>query len=185
MTSTSASLLERLRRPDDAVAWSRFVRLYTPLLYHWARRTGLREADAADLVQDVFAVLVEELPGFVYDPGRSFRGWLRTILIRRWSELQRRRRPASLGATADDLPGPQAPELPGEAEERRHLLQRALALVKDEFKPATWQAFWQHLVHDRPAAAVAAELGVTVNVVYIARSRVLKRLHQELAGLLD
>src|SRR5215471_17178576 len=94
MASTPVSLLERLRRPDDVAAWSRFVRLYAPLLFDWARGTGLQEADAADLVQDVFGVLVEQMPHFQYRPGGSFRAWLRTVLLNRWRELQRKRRVA-------------------------------------------------------------------------------------------
>ncbi len=185
MTATPISLLERLRLPHDAEAWSRFVRLYTPLLYEWARGTGLQEADAADLLQDVFAVLVRELPAFKYQPGGSFRGWLRTVLLNRWRELQRRCRPVPLGqghvaALAADEPLP-----PGEAEEQQHLVRSALGLLQNEFEPATWQAFRETMLRGRPVAGVATELGVTPNAVYIARSRVLKRLRQELAGLLD
>ena len=73
MDTTSVSLLERLRQPADQQAWERFVRLYTPLLYHWARRLGLSSEDAADLVQDVLARLVAQLPQFTYDPGKRFR----------------------------------------------------------------------------------------------------------------
>src|SRR5687768_5078078 len=80
MNETSASLLERLRRPADAEAWSRFVELYTPVLFAWARGVGLQDADAADLVQDVLAGLLRSLPTFQYDPGKSFRAWLRTVL---------------------------------------------------------------------------------------------------------
>jgi RNA polymerase sigma-70 factor (ECF subfamily) len=69
MHTTSATLLERLRQPADQEAWARFVRLYTPLPYYWARRVGLQEQDAADLVQEVFAVLFQKLPEFTYDRG--------------------------------------------------------------------------------------------------------------------
>ena len=79
MHTTPGSLLEQLRRPGEQAAWERFVQLYTPLLCHWARRFGLQGSDAADLVQDVFAVLVEKIPEFQYDPAQRFRGWLWTI----------------------------------------------------------------------------------------------------------
>jgi RNA polymerase sigma-70 factor (ECF subfamily) len=72
-----------------------------------------------------------------------------------------------------------------EAEYRRHLAQRALELMKVEFPPAMWPACWEHVVHGRPAAEVAAELGIAVGTVYVAKSRVLARLRQELDGLLD
>src|SRR5579871_6272699 len=91
MHDTPASLLERLRGPADQAAWVRFTHLYTPLLYHWAKRLGLRPDDATDLVQDVLTALVRELPRFEYDRGGSFRGWLRVVTINRWRNNHRRR----------------------------------------------------------------------------------------------
>src|SRR5438874_593008 len=91
--STSVSLLDRLKRRDDTAAWDRFVALYTPLLYHWLRRAGLQEHDAADLVQDVFAKLVVLLPNFSYNPSQSFHAWLRTVVMNCRRDLQRRRTP--------------------------------------------------------------------------------------------
>jgi RNA polymerase sigma-70 factor (ECF subfamily) len=182
---TPASLLERLRQPD-AAAWSRFVRLYTPLLYAWACRLRLQPADAADLLQEVFTLLVKELPQFHYQTNGSFRGWLRTVLLNAWRARQRRRRPAPLGPEhLERFPDPAAPELLSEAEERRLLLERALALLKDEFGPATWRVFCAYALDGRPAAEVAAEAGTSANAVYIVKSRVLERLRRELRGLLD
>jgi RNA polymerase sigma-70 factor (ECF subfamily) len=187
MEKTSATLLERLRTAADLPAWERFVELYTPLLLAWARRLGAGAADAEDLVQDVFAQLLRTLPGFTYDPKQRFRGWLRTVLHNRWATL-RRARSAVLPAGAVELPEPAAPDgttAEEEVEERRQLVARALRLLRRDFQPGTWQAFWQFVVCDRPAAAVAAELGVSVDAVYTAKSRVLRRLRQELAGLVD
>src|SRR6476660_6396301 len=90
-TSTPATLLERLRQGNDPQAWSRFVELYTPLLLSWAYRLGLPRQEASDLVQDVFAHLVNKLPGFVYDRQRNFRGWLKTVSHNLWRTSQRRR----------------------------------------------------------------------------------------------
>jgi len=86
MHTTPPSLLEQVRRSDDIQAWRRFVDLYTPLLFHWARRVGLREPDAADLVQDIFVLLVKKLPDFQYDRNKGFRAWLRTVALKgcRW-----------------------------------------------------------------------------------------------------
>jgi RNA polymerase sigma-70 factor (ECF subfamily) len=185
MPSTPLSLLERLRRPQDGAAWSQFVRLYTPLLFRWARGAGLSEADAADLLQDVFTTLLREMPRFVYQPGKSFRAWMRTLLLNRWRTLQRRRSPRLLPSEElDGIPGPD-PDLPDEAEERRELVRRALALIQRDFEPATWQAFRQAVLLGRRPAEVAAELGLTVNAVYLARSRVLRRLREELDGLIE
>jgi RNA polymerase sigma-70 factor (ECF subfamily) len=188
MHTTSISLLERLRRPGEADAWARLVELYTPLLFYWACRTGIREQDAADLVQEVFAVLVQKLPEFMYDRHKSFRGWLRTILFNKWRDQRRRLEAArfqSNDLVLDNLADPEGPEMFWEAEYRQQLVGRALELMQAEFQPTTWKACWETVVSDRPAADVADELGLSVDAVYAAKSRVLRRLRQELAGLWD
>jgi RNA polymerase sigma-70 factor (ECF subfamily) len=188
MEQTSASLLERLRQPGEQEAWTRFVRLYTPFLYQWARRLELKEQDAADLVQEVFLVLVQKLPEFSYDRHKSFRGWLRTVMLNKWRDHQRRHAPVPVPQGEmflSELVGPDEIADFQEAEYRQHLVGRALRLMQVEFQPATWQACWEHVVSGRPAAEVAAELGISVDSVYAAKSRVLRRLRQELQGLLD
>lgn len=182
MHTTPVSLLERVRQPGEQAAWARLVEMYTPLLLYWARRRGLQESDAADLVQDVFALLVHKLPEFVYDRQKSFRNWLRTVLYTKDRDRIRRaaHRPASIGPTTE----PSAPgdaEAAWEAEYRELLVARALELMQDEFQPATWKACWEVVVSGRPAA----ELGLTVGAVYAAKSRVLRRLRRELDGLLE
>ena len=186
----SIATMERKRSTSNAAsrAWNRFVELYFVLLLGWARALGLQEADAADLVQEVFATLLRVLPSFDLDQHKSFRGWLRTVLTNRWRDWMRRR--ALLPRQADDA------ELSGlaaradetlfeETQYRRHLVSRALELLRDEFRPATWQAFWEHGVQGRPAAEVAAELGTTAGAVYAARFRILARVREELQGMLD
>lgn len=188
MPTTPVSLLERLRQPIDQDAWSRFVNLYLPLLFHWARRLGLRQDDAADLVQDVLTTLVQELPEFTYDPARSFRGWLWTLMRNRHRNYQRRRPPQSLDASPaikDALPGPEPDEELTEMEYRRLLLGRALRLIRADFQPATWTAFWECAVNGRSPREVASELGMTESAVHSSKFRVLSRIRQELHGLLD
>jgi RNA polymerase sigma-70 factor, ECF subfamily len=185
MEATSASLLERLRRPDDQPAWSRFVDIYTPLLFHWARRVGLQEPDAADLIQDVFQVLVRKLPEFTYDKGRSFRGWLRTVLLNQWRTGLRRRAEQPLDENESRLAGPDGADVFMDKEHRDYLIGRAMQVMRTDFQPATWQACWEHVGRGRPASEVAAELGLTVKAVYLAKARVLRRLREELEGLWD
>lgn len=184
---TSASLLERLRQPGQQEAWSRFVDLYTPLLYYWALRTGCQESDAADLVQEVLARLVRKIPEFHYDKQKSFRAWLRTVAHNCWRNLRRGAKlPVEAGAA--DLRGVAGPENDNpfwETEYQRHLVGRALDLIQEDFQPGTWKAFLACVVDGRPTAAVATELGVSVGTVHAAKSRVLSRLRQELAGLLE
>jgi RNA polymerase sigma-70 factor (ECF subfamily) len=190
MDRTSASLLERVRNPADHEAWKRFVQLYTPVLYAWTRELGMQAQDAADLVQDVFVVLVQQLPHFSYDRHRSFRAWLRTVLLNKWRD--RRRHGAALvldsgEATLAALAGPPGAEGPGleEAEYRQQLVGRALEIMQAKFQPATWKACWESVVAGRPVEEVAGELGISVNAVYVAKSRVLRQLRRELGELLD
>lgn len=188
MHSTPASLLDRLRQPAAHEAWSRFVDLYTPLLYYWARHVGLHAHEAADLVQDVLVVLVEKLPQFTYDQNKSFRSWLRTVTLNRWRAQQRQKsaRPLVTGAAPlDEVAAPDGDSAFGEVEYRSRLVSRALELIRADFHPVTWKACWEYAVQGRPVEDVARELGVSVNTVYLAKSRVLRRLRHELAELLD
>jgi RNA polymerase sigma-70 factor (ECF subfamily) len=181
---TPASLLERLKEPD-ALAWDRFVELYTPVLYHWTKRLGLAENDAADLMQEVFLLLLRKLPAFHYDAAQSFRAWLKTVTLNKWRELHRRRPEAAADAAPADVADPNEADPFWEVEYRERLVGRALHIMQSEFEPATWQACWESVVSGKPAKQVARELGITVNAVYLAKSRVLRRLHQELEGLLE
>lgn len=184
-TSTPATLLERLRQGSDPEAWARFVELYTPLLLSWAYRLGLPRDEAADLVQDVFTHLVNKLPGFVYDRQRNFRGWLKTVSHNLWRTSQRRQRvPASAGMDLDDIPGPEV-EAFWEADYRRHLVDRALSVMKSEFQPSTWQACWEVVVNGRSAEEAGLDVGLSADAVRAAKYRVLNRLRRELDGLLD
>lgn len=185
--TTSLTLLERLQSPGDEEAWARFARLYTPLLYYWCRRSGLQEQDAADLVQEVFVLLVRKLPDFRYDRERSFRNWLRTVTLNKWRESQRRRaaEPGPAGADVNEVPAILDEWRLDETEFRRQLVANALPLIEHEFSPREWQAFHRHVVDGLPAAQVATQLGVRVGTVYAAKSHILSRLRQELQGFLE
>lgn len=183
MEKTPISLLERLRRPNERQAWDHFVELYTPLIYFWACRMGLQAPDAADLVQEVFLTLLRKMPNFRYDPHRSFRSWLRTVTLNKWRE--RRRRPSEVNGLAHEPECPDQADAFAEAEYRRYLTARALELIREQFAPPTWKAFWACVVDEQPVAEVARELGLTPNAVYVAKSRVLTYLRQELNGLLE
>jgi RNA polymerase sigma-70 factor, ECF subfamily len=191
MESTSASLLDRLRQPKDDPdrqrAWDRFVELYGPLLLYWARRRGLAEDEARDFVQDLFLRLLEKLPQFSYEPGKRFRGWLYTVTQHCWCDRRRRhgKEPVAADGGPEKLAVPDHVEEFREAEHRSYLLRRALELMQTDFELTTWKACWAVVAEGRPAAEVAAELGLTVNAVYVARFKVLRRLRDELSCLLD
>src|SRR5947209_8783622 len=142
MHTTCVSLLERLREPSATEAWQQFVYLYTPLLLHWARKLGLQESDAADLVQDVLLVLVRKLPEFRYEKGRSFRGWMRTVLMNKWRDRPHRRTTGSL-EPANEPSGPGAVQDKEDAEFGLYVLGRALRMMEADFELATWQACWE------------------------------------------
>jgi len=181
-------LLNRLRVSGEEAAWSRFVKLYAPLLFFWARRLGLQDHDASDLVQDVFTTLVQKLPEFHYEQRKGFRNWLRTVLLNRWRDQGRRHTLVAVegnAAALTTLPSPVDEDAFGEEEYRQHLVKRALEIMQTDFSPKIWQACWEHVVKGRCAVEVAAELDIAVGTVYVAKSRVLCRLRQELEGLLD
>ncbi|OWK46389.1 RNA polymerase sigma factor [Fimbriiglobus ruber] len=184
MDTTSASLLMSLRESASPAAWSRFVRTYSPMLYAWARRSGLQEADALDLVQDVFATLVEKLPKFTYDADRGFREWL--WVVTRNKHLERTRRlklPIDAATNADQVPD--RPAVTAEEDDfRRHLLGHLVPSLKGQFQPTTWAAFWASVVEGRPATEVGAELGLSVDAVYKAKARVVARLHTVLSDVI-
>jgi RNA polymerase sigma-70 factor, ECF subfamily len=188
MNSTSVSLLRRLHSEEREIAWERFVELYAPLIYSWTLRSGLSGSDAADCVQDVLALLVEKLPAFTYDPNKSFRAWLRTVTVNKCRDILRRNAGVS-HRTAPLAPehafSPDHVELFTDEEYQRSLVHRALEVMQTEFEPNTWKACWEFVTSGDSVSQVAQRLGMTENAVYLAKSRVLRRLREELDELLD
>ena len=184
---TPVSLLARLREPNDKQAWDRFVELYTPMIWEWLRRLQLEPNDASDLLQEVFVILLRKLPEFRYQRDGSFRGWLRTIVANKHRDHLRRRLPTAIAAPEhfDNRQTPDPAAVVSEKEYRELLVARALQLIQVDFQTVTWQAFWDTTVREQPAEAVAVRHGISVNAVYLAKSRVLRRLREELEGFLD
>lgn len=190
MHTTSLTLLQRVASPEDREAWDRFVSLYSPLLLRWGQRSGLSLDEAADLAQEVFLILMKELPGFRYDPARGgFRNWLKTVTINKCRERQRRKTLATgaggSGAILNDVTSHGDLEASWDREYDQHLVRRALEIMEAQFERKTWQACWELTVNDRKAVDVAAELSMTEAAVYVAKSRVLRRLRQEFVELLS
>jgi RNA polymerase sigma-70 factor, ECF subfamily len=191
VNTTSPTLLEKLRGPNETVAWERFVKLYSPLLFAWAKRLGLQSADAADLVQDVLVKLMRDLPKFQYDAEKkNFRGWLRTICFNRWRDRQKIRATRNQPG-ADGISGIEAAD-DGltqfwDQEHNRFVIRQAVQLLRSlkEFQPQTLQACEEVIVNQRPVAEVAAELGMSENAIYLAKLRVLRRLKEELQEFLE
>ena len=194
MSPTSATLLERLRDRADAEAWQRLVDLYSPLLSCWLRRHGLQDADVDDLVQEVLVTVARESPQFQHSgrPG-AFRSWLRTILANRLREFWRGKklRPLATGDSdfvevLDQLQDPDSGlSHLWDVEHDQHVARRMLERIEPQFTASTWKAFRRVVLEGARPETVAAELGLTVNAVFIAKSRVLQRLRQEARDLLD
>ncbi len=186
MYTTTVSLLERLRTPADRQAWNQFALLYTPLLYSWVLNLGLQHSDAEDVVQEVMRSLLVKLPEFVYAPNKGkFRSWLKVILRHKLVDFQRKRKDQNLKHLPIDRHDDGVEDLGFiDLEHNQALVKRALTIMQTEFQTTTWQACWKVVVEDRPAAEVARELSTTLDVVYAAKSRVLRRLRESLTGLL-
>jgi RNA polymerase sigma-70 factor (ECF subfamily) len=187
---TSISLLCRAltREPE---AWQRLVLLYSPLVEHWCRQSGICEQDVADVTQDVFAAVAANLANYRSDqPGTSFRAWMRGIARHKLLHHARRRgQPAQGGSEAlkrlHEVPAPAAElELSEGPNDVTGLYQRALRQVRLQFEERTWTAFWQVTIESRPTTDVASELGITANAVRLAKSHVLRRLREEMGDLI-
>jgi RNA polymerase sigma factor (sigma-70 family) len=184
---TRPSLLVRIRDAADREAWRQFVDLYAPLVYRFARRRGLQDADAADLTQDVLQAVARGCGRLEYDPLRgSFRAWLFTVARNRLNTFlkQRERRRQRAGESVEALPEEPAAPTADEAalweqEYQQRLFDWAADQVRGHFQDRTWQAFWQTAVEGQSPSAVAEALGMSVGAVYIARSRVLARLREQ------
>jgi RNA polymerase sigma-70 factor (ECF subfamily) len=188
MTNTSATLLQRLLDHGDDAAWTRLTQLYEPLIRGNLRQHLPQEADVDDVVQQVFTVVMEKLPEFRHNgrPG-AFRTWLRRICVNR-VRMFWRTRPATVPeaeAALQQLEDPDsALSRQWDREHDEFVFRQALQMIEREFKPSTWQAFCRLALDNAEPEVVAAELGLSANAVYIARSRVLRRLRKEFAGLL-
>ncbi len=192
-TETSASLLERLRTSPDEAAWRRLDDLYQPLIRRWLLRDPSLREEADDIVQEVMSVLVRELPGFRRQRNGSFRRWLRTITAHRLAALYRSRknRPVALGCPPEESPLTQLADPNSELsrqwdrEHDHYVLSRLLELIAPLFEPTTLAAFRRMALDGIAPAQAAEELGLSLNAVLIAKSRVLSKLRQEAKGLID
>jgi RNA polymerase sigma-70 factor (ECF subfamily) len=183
---TPETLLEGVQK-DDPAKWSRMVCLYTPLVLWWCHRRGLCHDAAEDVLQEVFTTVWGKVKGFQKDgqPG-AFRRWLFTItrykLLRKWQQEQYKPRLVG-GPRPDEYPDPTPPYDSSDEDDataQRLVVRRAWELIRGEFEPRTWDAAWQVIVEGRSPQDVATAAGLTVGAVYTYKSRVLKRLREDL-----
>lgn len=189
---TRPSLLVRLRDPRDQEAWRTFLDLYGPVIYRFGRKSGLQDADAADLTQAVFQAVSGSIGRLDYDPARgTFRGWLLGVVRRqlgKWRE-RNQRQPQGSGDTAAmhrlaEQPAPADDDL-WEQEYQRQRFLWAAQRVRGQVPEAAWRAFWQTTVEGRSAADVAREQGLSLGALYTAKSRVLAQIKKEVQALAE
>ena len=188
---TRPSLLLRIRDAQDTDAWQTFMSIYAPLIYRYCRGRGLQDADAADVTQEVLAKVARSVQTFTYQPERGrFRDWLGTVTRHRIFRFLRRQHTglqAAEAATEQDAEEIAAPQAEAEwtAVFHSQLLQAALERIQPSFEPVSWRAFERTWIEDRPAAEVSRELDLRIEAVYLAKTRVLKKLREEVLHLAE
>jgi RNA polymerase sigma-70 factor (ECF subfamily) len=190
---TRASLLVRLRDPRDEMAWKEFIDLYAPLIYGYLRKQGLQDADAADLSQEVLTAVAGAIGRLEYDPQRgAFRNWLFTVVRRKLMTWRRAESYRPYGGNAgldssflEQCPTPEEMDAAWETEWERSRFAWACEQVRANVTESTWQAFWRTAIDGQPSKQVAADLGVTVAAVYVARSRVQARLKEAVQSVAE
>jgi len=188
-TQTRPSLLLRIRDACDAEAWRTFVTIYAPLVYQYALRRGLQHADAADLTQDVMVEVARAIRSFEYQPERGrFRHWLLTItrrLLRRSNaRIARRPERACEAEELETLEDDRA-DVDRNGAFNARVLRVAMQRIQPSFEPFTWRAFECVWLENRSAAEAAEQLSLRIEQVYIAKSRALKRLSEEVHEIVE
>jgi RNA polymerase sigma factor (sigma-70 family) len=194
MNETSLSLLLRLQCSPESESWERLNQLYTPLIRTWLRKYDVQDSDADDLVQEVLLAVSKDLSKFEHGgrPG-AFRGWLKAILLNRLRKFwrSRDRRPQARGDSDLDARLAQLDDPTSEISQiwnrdhDQYVLRQLLALAEPHFEPITWQAFCRVALEGTKPNVVAEELGISLNAVCLAKSRVTRRLRQESEDLID
>jgi len=189
---TRPSLLMRLRDPQDQEAWRTFLDLYAPLIYGFGRKSGLQDADSADLTQIVLQAVSSSIGRLDYEPAKgTFRGWLFGVARNQLSKWRRaQRQPQGTGDTEnlEQLAAHPAPDGVADWWETEYKRQRFLVAaqrVRPQVNEDAWHAFWQTAVEGRPASEVAAELKVKLGALYTAKSRVLALIKKEIQTLVE
>ncbi len=187
---TQKTLIHRIRDTGDVSAWNEFFELYQPLLFHFFLSRGLDHDDADDVSQAVLQRISKAAPDFRYDPKKGrFRGWLFHIARNELNRFFAKNALSRESTTSDgELPvggGQVSPELEAAwtEEYRQHIFAWACRQVKPTVSENSWQAFWKTAIDGEPAEAVAEALDLKLGSVYVAKSRVIKRLRECVAGI--
>jgi RNA polymerase sigma factor (sigma-70 family) len=196
LLATRRSLVDRLEDWGDRKHWQEFFDTYWKLIYSAARKSGLRDAEAQEVVQETVITVAKKVGKLRYDPAvGSFKGWL--LHITRWRiadqfrkrdpmEARRSRSPDDRAtATIERVPDTDVADLDAlwEKEWQENLFAAAIARVKKKVDPKQFQVFDCYVRKEWPAQKVAAELRVSVGQVYLARHRISALLKKEIKAL--
>ena len=175
--ATSSTLLDRLQKNQDPESWQRFIDIYSVMIRRWNKDYGVSATDAADVAQEILMHVFNNITHFQNRHPGGFRAWLRSIARNKIRKICRKSKPESLHSIgmADLIDHRSWPKV---EDERPELKLRAMEVVKPEFGPSTWRLFESVFLHGGKPGEIAKENGVTINCVYIARSRVLSRVRQ-------
>ena len=182
---TSMTLVNRLKTTDDE-AWHTLNRLYRPLVHFWCRRAKVANGDVDDVVQEVFRSVFGGIEKFNKSKeSDSFRAWLWTISRNKIKDYFKKNYDKAVGAGGTDaqlhiqqLPEREPMDFDSDFANSESPPYQALSMVQEEVQESTFQAFWRSTIDDVAPDAVAQELAISVDSVYQAKSRVLRRLRQ-------
>ena len=197
---TRRTLLSRLRNLDDQESWRTFFDLYWRLLYNVARKSGLDDPGAQEIVQETVIAVARKMPEFRYDPARgTFRQWLLRITRRRIIDHLRRiyRQPPKAEVALELLDEDEehaaavidesesAIEAAWNEEWEKSTFDAALARVRASVNPRHFQVFDYCVLKEWPTSKVAATLGLNAAQVYLAKHRVAQAMKRAVRRIND
>ena len=185
--STSLTLIQQLRQ-NDPMAWDRFCRIYSTLVWRWSRDKGgiLSLEDREDVIQTVFGKIPQAIPEFDRMRLGSFRRWLKVITKNVVSDACRKRGPVAAGGTDAWMIMQQVEDDSEETRdaEKREIDRNALRSIDLGLDPRDVEVMLE-LIRGRKAAEVALSFGLTRNHVYVIKNRVKEKLRAFLDGADD
>ena len=185
--TTHITLLNKLGESNNSAAWDEFHARYGKLIRSFARRQGLQAADIDDVLQDVLIALTKAMTKFEYDPAKGkFRSFLKTIALRsifkKFRQNNRLPGQGTLEETVSNAANDAEVDQHWESEWRQYHLRQAMRTLQSEFPDSHLAAFRLYAIGQRSAQETADALAISVDLVYQAKSRILKRLSEVIAA---
>ncbi len=194
--ATRASLLNRIKDPEDQESWKEFFDRYSKLIYSVAAKAGLVHVEAEEVVQETFITLVKTMPNFTYDPTKSFKAWLLKVTGRKvLDQFRKRKRQQNINepstarngrtATIERIADPKSVDVDAifEAEWRERIFEMAVEKVKTKVQASDFQIFDLYVIKKWAPSKVASTLGIRIDRVYLAKFRVGKQVEREVKAL--